>query len=181
VTGGRLPTPHLFLASQDPKNGAPLRYRVETREGLPLEPSKAAIVKDGMWAVLNEPGGTAFSSRVPGLDIGGKTGTAQVVGREAVIRVGADRTKLADHAWFAGFATVQDPQLVVVVFVENGGHGGAAAAPLARQLFERRFGKSPDAPALRAAGIGNRKPETEKKGPVRFPISDSRFPAGGGQ
>jgi penicillin-binding protein 2 len=142
VSGGSLPTPHLFLASQDPKNGAPLRYQVETRPGLPLEPSKAAIVKDGMWAVVNEPGGTAFGSRVPGLEIGGKTGTTQVIGREAVIRAGAERKRLEDHAWFASFATVEDPQLVVVVFVENGGHGGSAAAPLARQIFARRFGKT---------------------------------------
>src|SRR5215813_1033885 len=65
VTGRNLPTPHLFLASQDPRTGAPLRYKVETKEGLPLEPSKVAIVKSGMWAVLNEPGGTAYASRVP--------------------------------------------------------------------------------------------------------------------
>jgi penicillin-binding protein 2 len=132
---------------------------VETREGLPLEPPKAAIVKDGMWAVVNEPGGTAFASRVPGLDIGGKTGTAQVIGLDAVIRAGAERKKLADHAWFTGFATVQDPQLVVVVFVENGGHGGAAAAPLARQIFARRFGKTLDVPppaTMRKADLGGR-------------------------
>jgi penicillin-binding protein 2 len=142
VSGGRLPTPHLFLASQDPKNGVPLRYQVETRVGLPLEPSRAAIVKDGMWAVVNEPGGTAFGSRVPGLEIGGKTGTTQVIGRDTVIRAGAERRKLQDHAWFASFATLEDPQLVVVVFVENGGHGGSAAAPLARQILARRFGKT---------------------------------------
>ncbi len=158
VMGGRLPTPHLFLASQDPKNGAPLRYQVETREGLPLEPAKAAIVKDGMWAVVNEPGGTAFSSRVPGLDIGGKTGTAQVIGREAVIRAGAERKKLEDHAWFTGFATVEDPRLVVVVFVENGGHGGAAAAPLAHQIFEKFFGKTPGATAATKVADASRGP-----------------------
>ena len=150
VTGGRLPTPHLFLASQDPRNGGPLRYQVETRTGLPLEPAKAAIVKDGMWAVVNEPGGTAFSSRVPGLDMGGKTGTAQVIGREAVVRAGAEKKKLEDHAWFTGFATVQDPRLAVVVFVENGGHGGAVAAPLARQIFAKFFGKTDGKPALQA-------------------------------
>jgi penicillin-binding protein 2 len=143
VENGRLPTPHLFLASQDPRTGQRLRYRAEVRQGPTLEASKVAIVKDGMWAVLNEPGGTAFSARVPGLEAAGKTGTAQVIGRESTIRAGADRSKLEDHAWFAGFAPVDHPQIVVVVFVENGGHGSSAAAPLARQLFARRFGETP--------------------------------------
>jgi penicillin-binding protein 2 len=157
VSGGRLPTPHLFLASQDPRNGAPLRYRVETREGLPLEPSRAAIVKNGMWAVLNEPGGTAFASRVPGLEAGGKTGTAQVIGREAVIRAGVERKKLEDHAWFAGFAPVEDPRLVVVVFVENGGHGGSAAAPLAQRILAKFFEKpQPHAGFQAESGLGTR-------------------------
>jgi penicillin-binding protein 2 len=127
-------------------------------------------------------GGTAFVSRVPGLDMGGKTGTTQVVGREAVIRAGADRRTLADHAWFGGFATLDDPRLVVVVFVENGGHGGAAAAPLARQLFAKRFGKllPPEPRKDVVAENGNRKSESETRllsAAARFPIPDSRFPA----
>ncbi len=154
VENGRLPTPHLFLASQDARTGQRLAYRAAVRMGPTLEPSKAAIVKDGMWAVLNEPGGTAFSSRLSGLEAAGKTGTAQVIGRKSVIRAGADRKKLEDHAWFAGFAPVDHPEMVVVVFVENGGHGSSAAAPLARQLFARRFNKTPEgktaAPQLRA-------------------------------
>jgi penicillin-binding protein 2 len=171
VTGGRLTTPHLFLASQDPKNGAPLRYQVETREGLPLAPAKAAIVKDGMWAVVNEPGGTAFSSRLPGLDIGGKTGTAQVIGREAVIRAGAERKKLEDHAWFTGFATVEDPRLVVVVFVENGGHGGSAAAPLAREIFAKFFEKKPGTTATTKVA------DASGAAGARVPSPESRVPA----
>ncbi len=188
VTGGRLPTPHLFLASQDPRTGAPLRYQVETRAGLVLEPAKAAIVKDGMWAVVNEPGGTAFSSRVPGLDFGGKTGTAQVIGREAVVRAGAERKRLEDHAWFTGFATVEDPGLVVVVFVENGGHGSTAAAPLARQIFAKFFGKTFPQPALQAeSGLGTRDSGlgrstagvAGRSGTVRVPTPASRVPATG--
>jgi penicillin-binding protein 2 len=175
VNGGRLPTPHLFLASQDPRTGAALRYQVETRAGMPLDSSRAAIVLNGMWAVVNEPGGTAFASRVPGLAVGGKTGTAQVVGRQAVIRAGADRSKLADHAWFAGFATVEDPKLVVVVFVENGGHGGASAAPLAQQLFAKQFGKSLAPEPRKVVVAENKKPGTETGG---LPPSVSRFPAG---
>ncbi len=154
IETGRLPTPHLFLASQDPATNQKLKFSADPKQGLALAPEKAAIVKSGMWAVLNEPGGTAFGSRPPGVEAGGKTGTVQVIGREAVIRAGADRKRLQDHAWFAGFAPLDDPQMVVVVFVENGGHGGSAAAPLARDLFEKRFVKpkeKPDGtPALRA-------------------------------
>ena len=155
VLGGKLPTPHLFLASQDPATGEHLRYRAESKMGLSLAPDKAGIVMNGMWAVLNEPGGTAFSSRVPGVEAGGKTGTVQVIGRETTIKAGAERKRLEDHAWFAGFAPINDPQMVVVVFVENGGHGGTAAAPLARELFLHRFANAPGPeapkPPLRAA------------------------------
>jgi penicillin-binding protein 2 len=154
LEGGRLPTPHLFYSSQDPRTGAQLRYKAEFHEGVALAPEKLAVVEDGMWAVVNEAGGTAYGSRVEGVEMGGKTGTAQVVGKETTIRAGADKSKLQDHAWFGGFGPVNDPQMVVVVFVENGGHGNLAAAPLAKLLFEERFGvvpKTPPAPAVRAA------------------------------
>ena len=146
IEDGRLPTPHLFLASQEPHSGKRLRYTSETRTGLVLDQHKLDLVKNGMWAVLNEPGGTAYGSRIPGLETGGKTGTTQVVGHDTTIKAGADRKKLADHAWFVGFAPVDDPQIVVAIFVENGGHGNLAAAPLAKMLFAKRFGKILEAP-----------------------------------
>ncbi len=142
IEGGRLPTPHLFYASQDPATQEKLRYKVETKQGLALDAEKAAIVKNGMWAVLNEPGGTAYLSRVPGLNAAGKTGTVQVMGRETSESLARSK-RIQDHAWFVGFAPVEDPQIVVVVFVENGGHGSSAAAPLAKAIFEKRFGRTP--------------------------------------
>ncbi|MFN2385216.1 MAG: penicillin-binding protein 2, partial [Thermoanaerobaculia bacterium] len=143
---GRLPTPHLFMAGQDPRTGRRLRYSPEWRTSTLLEPEKLAIVKNGMWAVLNEPGGTAYLSRVPGVEAGGKTGTVQVVGRESQPRPGVDVRKLEDHAWFAGFAPMEDPKIVVVVFVENGGHGSAAAAPLGKLLLAHAAGKPIERP-----------------------------------
>ncbi|HYX21850.1 MAG TPA: penicillin-binding protein 2, partial [Thermoanaerobaculia bacterium] len=156
LEGGRLPTPHLFYSSQDPRTGAQLRYKAEFVEGPGIAPEKLGIVKNGMWAVVNEPGGTAFGSRARGIEMGGKTGTAQVVGHDTTIKADADKSKLDTHAWFAGFAPVSDPQIVVVVFVENGGHGNLAAAPLAKALVEARFGTgapapAPPAPSVRAA------------------------------
>lgn len=140
VTAGKLPTPHLFFASQDPKTGVRLRYRGEERHSLAIDPVRLAIVKNGMWAVVNEPGGTAFGSRVPGIEAGGKTGTVQVARRDAVPRAGVDRRRLEDHAWFTAFAPIDDPKIVVVVFVEHGGHGSSAAAPIARRLLAKYFG-----------------------------------------
>ena len=109
VEDGRLPTPHLFYSSQDPRTGEQLRYKAEFREAMHLPKEKLDIVKNGMWAVVNEPGGTAYGSRANGVEMGGKTGTVQVVGRESTIRAGADRARLQDHAWFAGFGPVDDP------------------------------------------------------------------------
>jgi penicillin-binding protein 2 len=146
VEDGKLPTPHLFLASQEPHSGKRLRYNAETHAGVALDPAKLALIKNGMWAVLNEPGGTAFGSHLAGVEGGGKTGTAQVVGKETTIKAGADRTKLNDHAWFIGFAPIDNPEIVVCVFVENGGHGNLAAAPLAKLLFAKRFGKPIEMP-----------------------------------
>ncbi|HSD72575.1 MAG TPA: penicillin-binding protein 2 [Thermoanaerobaculia bacterium] len=140
ITGGKLPTPHLFYASQDPKMGVRLRYRAQPRQTLAIAPGLLAIVKNGMWAVVNEPGGTAFGSRVPGIEAGGKTGTVQVARRDAVLREGVDRSRLEDHAWFTAFAPIDDPRIVVVVFVEHGGHGSSAAAPIARRLLAKYFG-----------------------------------------
>ncbi|HBS57874.1 MAG TPA: hypothetical protein DEA44_01255, partial [Firmicutes bacterium] len=66
--------------------------------------------------------GTGTAAKVRGIRIAGKTGTAENPHGPA-------------HAWFIGFAPVEKPRLVVVVIVENGGSGGAVAAPVARQIF----------------------------------------------
>lgn len=80
-----------------------------------------------------------------GVAVAGKTGTAQVV------RMDDQRTpggkiplKQRDHAWFACYAPAESPEIVVVVLVENGGHGGEIAAPIAREILEEYF--RPDQP-----------------------------------
>jgi penicillin-binding protein 2 len=87
-----------------------------------LRHALAAVVKDGTGAL----------ARVPGVEIAGKTGTAQTISK-------SDSAKGQDHAWFASFAPVDDPQYVVVVLVERGGKGGQVAAPIARQIYEAIF------------------------------------------
>ena len=89
-----------------------------------------------MWGVVNE-GGTGTKARIDGFDVAGKTGTAQVVGKQAQTR-GDD---FEDHAWFVGFAPYRNPEIVVAVFIENGGHGGEAAAPVAHAILETYYKK----------------------------------------
>ena len=72
------------------------------------------------------------------MDICGKTGTVQVIGNEKKKQTGED---IEDHSWFAGFASRDNPEIAVVVFIEHGGMGGIAAAPLAREVFSAYFEK----------------------------------------
>lgn len=89
------------------------------------------ILKKCMWGVVND-GGTGRATRIQGLDVCGKTGTVEVVSR--------GKSSLKPHAWFAGFAPLKKPEIVVVVILENEGKGGEKAAPLARNIFLYYFG-----------------------------------------
>ena len=92
-----------------------------------------------MWAVVNEPGGTAYTARVPGADMAGKTGTVQVIAQAQRTEYKALPFKYRDHAWFTSFAPVDDPRLVVVVFAEHGGSGSKVAGPIAQALHAKYF------------------------------------------
>jgi penicillin-binding protein 2 len=96
-----------------------------------LSPMVWAFLRQALWAVVND-GGTGGAARIPGLDIAGKTGTAQMIAKSR-----AERGE--DHAWFAAFAPVKEPEVVVVVLVERGGKGGQVAAPIARQILNAIF------------------------------------------
>lgn len=91
------------------------------------------ILKKCMWGVVND-GGTGRATQIQGLDICGKTGTVEVVSRGRL-------SSLKPHAWFAGFAPMKNPEIVVTVLLENAGKGGEKAAPLARNIFLYYFGK----------------------------------------
>ncbi|MBS1960781.1 MAG: penicillin-binding protein 2 [Bdellovibrionales bacterium] len=104
-----------------------------------LKPSTARAVRDGLYNVVNDRNGTAYSQRLPGMDFVGKTGTAQVINLSKD-RVYAKcenmRYRERHHALFAGFAPADDPQIAVAVIAEHGCHGGTAAAPVARAIID---------------------------------------------
>jgi len=84
--------------------------------------------------VVNEPNGTGWVAKSDVTIIGGKTGTAQVVGIRKDSRDLPE--KFRDHAWFVAFAPVERPDIALSVLVEHGGHGGSAAAPVAKKAIE---------------------------------------------
>jgi len=96
-----------------------------------LSPVVWAFLRQSLWAVVND-NGTGAAARIPGLDIAGKTGTAQMIAKSKA-------EKGQDHAWFAAFAPVKQPEVVVVVLVERGGKGGQVAAPIARKILNAIF------------------------------------------
>ncbi len=133
---GALPVPHLFRIGEHVRSGARVAYRPPVTERVPWPAGARETIVEGLWRVVNRPGGTAFRYRVEGLDVCGKTGTVQVVAQKQARMTHLLPEKLRDHAWFAAFAPRDDAKIVVVVFVENGMHGSSAAAPLAMRLVE---------------------------------------------
>jgi penicillin-binding protein 2 len=89
--------------------------------------------------VVNE-GGTGARARVQGVEICGKTGTAQLASNEALRAMKPGET-LKDNAWFVGFAPREFPEIAVVALVEGGLHGSTAAAPIARDIIKTYFDK----------------------------------------
>ena len=130
ANGGTVYAPHVAQAVSDPASGKTVRTIKPKVAQVPRIPAgDFAAVTQGLAAV--PASGTAAGAfagfpidRVP---IAGKTGTA-------------DLPPKAPFAWFASFAPVQNPRYVVVTMVEQGGHGGESAAPVARALYEKLFG-----------------------------------------
>ena len=91
-----------------------------------ISPGTFEIVKKCMRRVVYGDHGTGRRVRIPGIEVAGKSGTAQVTGRNA-------------DAWFVAFAPYEHPTIAVAVVVEAGGSGGAVAGPIARQVMEAFF------------------------------------------
>jgi penicillin-binding protein A len=92
----------------------------------PINAATAATMKNFMVQVVRS--GTGTAAAISGVQVAGKTGTAEVANGDS-------------HAWFAGFAPADDPQIAVVVIVENGGSGGSVAAPVAKQVIAAALGR----------------------------------------
>ncbi|MGB7063386.1 MAG: penicillin-binding protein 2 [Candidatus Zixiibacteriota bacterium] len=119
---GTLYKPYLVKQIVSPE-GRLISTQPQVNGSLPFSSATLDVLKRAMIGVVNDPGGTGVLARIPDVVVAGKTGTAQNPHGE-------------DHAWFVGFAPASDPQIVVVVLIENVGHGGTFAAPVAREIIQ---------------------------------------------
>ena len=145
VMGGVFFKPHVFKEAKATQLAAVKYYENEPTE-LKLSPTTVDIIDYALWGVVNQ-GGTAGGVGFPReLNIGGKTGTAQVIAREKV------RTKAhKDHSWFISFApthTDEKPEIAVVCITENGGWGASASAPKVKMVEALYFSKKLGRPVL---------------------------------
>ena len=130
ANGGFKVTPHLVV------DGA-----VAPPQRLPVDAAALEVVRQGLWAVVNEQG-TGQVVRLPGIEVAGKTATVQVVSQKTRTDSATLPYELRDHAWFASFAPAapgEKPRIAIVVFVEHGGGGSRAAAPVAKAMYETYF------------------------------------------
>ena len=131
ANGGVLWKPRLVQRIERPERGVVWTDTGTVTGHVELNPAVWAFLRQSLWAVVND-NGTGAGARIAGLDIAGKTGTAQMIANSKA-------EKGQDHAWFASFAPVKDPEVVVIVLVERGGKGGQVAAPIARKIFNAIF------------------------------------------
>ncbi len=139
--------PHLVTQLQEASTGKIEKMPQTIQDTISIAPEHLDIVKSGMIAVT-QPGGTASGVGAhAGYSIAAKTGTAQVIGIKQNARYNANSIdeRHRDHALFIAYAPTEDPKIALAVIVENGGHGGSAAGPIARKVMDYYLlGKSPD-------------------------------------
>ena len=150
ASGGVFKQPHLL---KDAQNVGEERVHISERT--------IEKITDAMYGVVNEPGGTGGHLKLAGIELSGKSGTAQVIGYDkmALVRKGS---QFADNAWFVGYAPKRNPEICVAVLVqESGQHGGEAAGPVVKDIIKAYYDKK-NKKTQGQVTVENKSPEPRK-------------------
>jgi penicillin-binding protein 2 len=137
ANGGVFYRPFLLKRTRNRETGAEKVYGPLEKRRVAFAPEALEAVRSALLGVTSEAGGTAHGAATPLAPVAGKTGTAQVIAQK--VPGGKLTESTQDHAWFVAYAPADAPKIAVAVIVEHGGHGGAAAAPVARKVIEEHL------------------------------------------
>lgn len=135
ANGGTLYRPQIVRSIETSDRTVVQDFPPRVRRLVDIDPGHLERLAGGLRGVVSERTGTAHAERIDGVDLAGKTGTAQV---SQVASKGLDQSQVQyfnrDHAWFAGYAPSHSPEIAVIVLVEHGGGGGKNAVPVAMRV-----------------------------------------------
>ena len=142
ANGGTLWRPRLVKSIETTDGRIHKEFLPQKKGELSLSKETIDFLGNALWGVVNEPTGTGKAAQRPNADVCGKTGTSQIIGlpeNEKARREKKIGALQRDHALFVCFAPLTNPEIAVAVIVENAGHGGAVAAPIARKILDAYF------------------------------------------
>jgi penicillin-binding protein 2 len=151
ASGGLLRRPHVINPTDLPANVVPAATTPDEVR-VPLDPANWELITDAMANVV-APIGTAPSAHLQGIDLAGKTGSAQTISNALKAKLGAGGKKFKDNGWFVGVEPRRDPEIVVCTLLEEGEHGYLAARTTA-QVIKAYVEKQRRQPT-KMAGSGN--------------------------
>jgi penicillin-binding protein 2 len=135
--GGTLYQPQLVRAVETAGGDVVQEFAPRVRRRIKLDGNHRRMIDRALYGGVNEVGGTGYKARIAGVDMAGKTGSAQVSHK---FRAGEELENVwyfnRDHAWFAGYGPSATPEVAVVVLIEHGGAGGKHAAPVAYEIMQ---------------------------------------------
>jgi penicillin-binding protein 2 len=141
-------------------------YQPIIEDRIVFDPQIITEIRNAMSDVVNGAGGTGHKAKLDGIEVCGKSGTAQVVGNKAAnLESGVDEDKIPykyrDNGWFIAFAPKDHPQIAFACIIEHGGHGGSSAAPVIHDVMKRYFELYPPNPA-NTPDLTNAAPDTKE-------------------
>ena len=138
ANGGTIYKPQILDKVESADGNLLFQNQRQVSGKLPVSKKNLEIIRKGLWEVVNSSRGTAKIAKLKNGYMSGKTGTAQIVGREKVenLKEAEKKKRYLDHAWFVAYAPSDNPKIALAIIVEHGEHGSLSAAPIAQQLTQ---------------------------------------------
>ena len=143
ANGGTIYQPQIVYQVTDAAGHVQRDFTPKVVRQLPSAEGVIQLVRQGMWAAVNADFGTAIESRIDGITVAGKTGTAEFCDKEHYNPEKEDCLDEHDlrpsHAWYVAFAPYENPEIAIVTFVFDGGEGSLTAIPITKKILEAYF------------------------------------------